>query len=106
MILIMKEENYFYELGNSIAESEKSQLFGKPCYKIGGKAFICFFENEMVFKLSGEVHSEALSLDDSKLFDPSHKGRPMKEWVQVPIAYKEKWPEFAEAAAEYLKSKL
>lgn len=38
----------------------------------------------MVFKLTGGIHQEALSLDGSQLFDPSGKKRRMKEWVQVP----------------------
>jgi len=59
----------------------------------------------MVFKLTGEKHSEALSLDGSQLFDPSKKGRPMKEWVQVSFDYQEKWKGFAEAAGEYVGSK-
>lgn len=45
----------------------------------------------MVFMLTGNTHSEALSLDGSKLFDPSGKKRPMKEWVQVPFTDKVKW---------------
>ena len=77
-------------------------MFGKPCFKINKKAFVCFFEDEMVFKLTGDSHSEALSLDGSQLFDPSKKGRAMKEWVQVPFDYKNKWNEFAESAFEFV----
>lgn len=29
----------------------------------------------------------------------------MKEWVQVPYEYKEKWEEFAKEALEYVVSK-
>jgi len=97
-----KEEKYFIEVGNKIKGAVKSQMFGKPCYKIGKKAFVCFFKNCMVFKLSGEYHQEALSFDGSELFDPSGKNRPMKEWVQVPFDYKEKWKIFAEKSAEYV----
>lgn len=77
-------------------------MFGKPCYKINGKAFCCFFQNEMVFKLSGEVHSEALAMDGAQLFDPSGKGRAMKEWVQMPFDYREMWGRLAESAAVYV----
>ena len=97
-----KEEKYFIEVGNKIQGAVKSQMFGKPCYKIGKKAFVCFFKNCMVFKLNGEYHQEALSFDGSELFDPSGKNRPMKEWVQVPFDYKEKWKIFAEKSAEYV----
>ncbi len=97
-----KEEQCFHKVGEQIESAEKGQLFGKLCYKINKKAFCCFFENDMVFKLSGEMHSEALSLDGAQLFDPSKKGRPMKEWVQVSFYYQNEWKRFAEAAAEYV----
>jgi hypothetical protein len=77
-------------------------MFGKPCFKINGKAFVCFFQNEMVFKLSGDAHSEALNLSGSKLFDPSGKGRPMKEWVQVPGVHMEMWIQLAKKAFDYV----
>ena len=80
-------------------------MFGKPCFKIKSKAFICFFQNEMVFKLTGEVHQEALSLKGSQLFDPSGKKRPMKEWVQVPIIHNEKWIQYAKEAMKYVGAK-
>ena len=78
-------------------------MFGKPCFKINGKSFIAFFQNCMVFKLSGEAHAEALNLQGAQLFDPSGKKRPMKEWVQVPYAQKSKWTSYAQAAYEYVK---
>lgn len=95
---------YYLSICNKITNAVESQMFGKPCFKINKKAFVCFFEDEMVFKLSGETHSEALSLDGSQLFDPSKKGRAMKEWVQVPFDYKDLWKKFAERALEYVKS--
>ena len=97
------EEQLFIEAGNSIAGAERGQLFGKTCFKHNGKAFCCFFQQCMVFKLSGELHKEALSLDGAQLFDPSGKGRPMKEWVQVPYAHQQRWAEFAAAAAESIE---
>ena len=56
----------------------------------------------MVFKLNGEVHNDALQLERSKLFDPSGKNRPMREWVQVPYNHSDKWEYFAEKAFHYL----
>ena len=90
-----KEESFFNLIGNEIENSTKSQMFGKSCFKINKKAFTCFFKNEMVFKLTKETHSEALSLDGSELFDPSGKNRPMKEWVQILFTYKDQWKYFA-----------
>ncbi len=100
------EEKLFHTVGASIVGAEKGQLFGKQCYKIKGKAFTCFFENEMVFKLSTNIHEEALQLFRSQLFDPSKKQRPMKEWVQVSYDHQDKWLNFAKAAAQYVSSTL
>ncbi len=101
----MNENEFYIEIGNKLNNAVESHMFGKPCFKINKKAFVSFFENEMVFKLklNSEIHQEALSLDGSKLFDPSGKNRPMKEWVQVPFDYKNKWEAFAVSAFDYCK---
>jgi len=92
----------FIDAGNSVKDAIQGKLFGKPCFKIRGKAFCCFFENEMVFKLQDPQHKKALSLEGSQLFDPSKKGRAMKEWVQVNGDHKSKWKTFAKHAAAYV----
>lgn len=97
-----KEQELFLEIGEQLADSVQSQMFGKLCFKIKSKAFICFFQNEMVFKLKDEIHKEALNLDGSKLFDPSGKNRPMKEWVQVSYDYKDLWLKYAKEAIKYV----
>jgi hypothetical protein len=98
------EQEKYLEVGHSCTGSIESLMFGKPCFKINGKAFICFFDDCMVFKLSGETHSEALSLDGACLFDPSGKGRAMKEWVQLPFDYHEMWDEFGKASMKFVGS--
>lgn len=99
-----KEEMLYKSIGSALKDAEESQMFGKPCFKINGKAFVSFFQNEMVFKLTGDVHAAALALKGAQLFDPSGKGRAMKEWVQVPYSHKAKWEAFADAALNYVKS--
>lgn len=98
------EEALYLATGHQLQDAAGSQMFGKPCFKIKGKAFICFFQHCMVFKLSGKEHAEALNLEGSVLFDPSGKGRAMKEWVQVPYAHKNKWKKFAQAAYDYVSA--
>ncbi|WP_400191451.1 hypothetical protein [Hymenobacter sp. B81] len=94
-------EETFAAIGTALPEAQPGQLFGKPCFKVGGRTFVCFFQQAMVFKLGDEAHREALALNQAQLFDPSGKGRPMKEWVQVPAAYREQWPALAAAAHAY-----
>lgn len=101
----MTEEELYLEIGRKLKGAEQSQMFGKPCFKTHGKAFICFFQNEMVFKLTGDNHTEALSLKGSSLFDPSGKKRPMKEWVQVPYQHHKKWKAYAMQAMNHVNEK-
>lgn len=99
-------ESVFLDTGNAIKNAELSQMFGKPCFKINGKAFVCFFEECMVFKLTGMAHEDALAFKGARLFDPSGKGRAMKEWVQVPFAHKAEWEKLCNAALKYLTEQL
>ena len=101
-----KEEVLYDEIGDTLTDVIKSKMFGVPCLKINKKAFSSFYENCMVFKLKAgsEIHSEVMSLDGSHLFDPTGKNRPMKEWVQVPYDYNDKWLEFAKNSKEFVTS--
>ena len=82
------------------------KMFGMPCLKnSNGKAFAGYFEGTMVFKLGGAGHAEALALPGARLFDPSERGRPMKEWVVVPIEHVARWLEFARDGFDYVAEK-
>ncbi len=97
-----ESQDEYIRVGQQITGAEQSQMFGKPCFKTGGKAFVAYFQDSMVFKLTGDAHADALALEGAQLFDPSGKGRAMKEWVQVPNAHKDLWPELASAARQYV----
>jgi hypothetical protein len=82
---------------------ELSQMFGKPCLKVNGKAFVAWFHaEEMVFKLDEESRTAALKLAGARNWDPSGKGRPMKEWIAVPPAHARRWRALAAKAYEYV----
>ena len=83
--------------------TSSGKMFGMPCLKnSNGKAFAGYFEGAMVFKLGGASHAEALALSGARLFDPSERGRPMKEWVVLPIEHVSRWLEFARDAFDYV----
>lgn len=79
-----------------------SQMFGMPCLKIEGKAFAGYYRESMVFKLVGVEHAQALAVPGAELFDPSGRGRPMKEWVVVPYDAANRWLDMARAALTYV----
>lgn len=85
------------------APVKNGKMFGMPCLKHNesGKAFAGFYEGAMVFKLAGAQHSEALQLSGAHLFDPMG-GRPMKEWVEVPVEHASRWVQLAQEALHYV----
>ncbi len=81
-------------------------LFGKPCAKLDGKAFVAFFQGDMVFKLDAARCQEIIAANPGcKLFDPSGKGRAMKEWVQVPEGVLD-WQVMADEALAFMQARL
>jgi hypothetical protein len=78
------------------------QMFGKRCIKVNGQAFIAQHQESVVFKLSGQSHAKALARPGAMLWDPSGKGRPMKEWVAPPASEAAIFSELADASIAYL----
>jgi hypothetical protein len=95
----------FRTIGESLAAEDPlvgpGKTFGMPCLKTGKKVFAGLQGDAMVFKLGGAQHGRALTLDGAHLFDPMG-GRPMKEWVQVPIAHSDAWRSLAAEALHYV----
>jgi hypothetical protein len=98
--------NALKEYGQLIASFDEtdgvtvSQLFGKACLKINGKPFVAQHLEVVVFKLSGTEHARALALAGAALWDPSGKGRPMKQWVALPATACKHFDAFANSALE------
>lgn len=81
---------------------EVGQLFGKTCLKMNGKAFVAQHHETVAFKLTGNEREVAIALDGAALWDPSGKGRPMKEWIALPVAANKHFKEFAKAALAFV----
>lgn len=101
----MSAELEFEKLIKRLAKSHDAvvgQMFGKRCIKAGGKAAIALFKDCLVFKLPPKEHESAMKLSGSVFWDPSRKGRGMKEWVQIDLAHKVKFRKLAKAACSYV----
>ena len=83
---------------------QAGQMFGKPCLKVNGKAFVAQHHGAVVFKLTSPQHEMALSVEGAVLWDPSGKNRPMKEWVAIPASQCKNYRAFAKAALDYVSS--
>jgi len=78
----------------------RSQMFGMPVLKAGDKVFAGTFGDAMTFKLEPDDLERARALTGVEPFEPM-KGRPMKEWVLVPLAHAKRWADLAERAFIY-----
>lgn len=103
------------KMSNALAQYEKlvtvlatsegvtvGQMFGKACIKIHGKAFVSQHQETVVFKLPTTDREKALALSGAVLWDPSGKGRPLKEWVALPAVHSQHFKSFAQAALAYV----
>ena len=100
-------EKLFDEIAMQLAKQPgvaRAKMFGMPSVKVNGNAFMGFANGEMVFKLTGESHKQALAVPGARLFDPSGRGRPMKEWVSVPASASDLWTDLADAALAYVST--
>lgn len=96
------QEKLFQSIAGKLHGAEMSQMFGKPCIKLNGKAFCCFFQEELVVKIGAEEANMLMKkYEGSQLFDPSGKKRAMKDWLQLPFDYKTDWEKLTRQAAEY-----
>jgi hypothetical protein len=80
----------------------RGQMFGMPCLKLGRTVVAGMYGDAMTFKLPPEPRAAALELPGVEPFDPMG-GRPMKEWVVIPLAQSAVWPEYAAEALEYVR---
>lgn len=90
-------------LGERDPEVHAGKMFGMPTFMRGRKAFGGLTHGDMVFKLTGPRHADALALAGAHLFDPGDMDRPMKQWVVVPAEHREAWPALAQAALNDLR---
>lgn len=101
----MSAENQYAQLTQHLLQNKNvasSQMFGKPCLKVNDRAFLALHKTWLVFKLTGDAHQQALTQKGARLWDPSGKGRPMKEWVAIPAEHLRDAEAFADHALAYV----
>lgn len=92
------------EIAQLLPNAALGQLFGKPSVKLGKVHFICGYQGCLVVKIGKEaIENSRSKYEHAQLFDPSGKGRPMKDWLQLPQEYEEDWLELAREAYNFVK---
>ena len=94
----------FNQVGELLVKKKRSSMFGVPCFKIGRKPFIMFYDNQIACKLFGEVHQQAMQINGTTLFNPKGNDKPMGNWVQIPFSHADKWEYFAKLAYDFVEN--
>ncbi|WP_106403297.1 hypothetical protein [Actinocorallia populi] len=100
----MGAEEDFKQVGAELADLGVwvSGMMGRPALKDReGRVFASLQrDHAMVFRLveGTPEHTAALELPGASLFDPSGRGREIKDWVVVPHSSAGEWTDLAEAA--------
>jgi hypothetical protein len=94
----------YEEVAEGLADAgvTKGKMFGVPCLKVGRKVIGGLWGEAMNFKLPPDARAEALAIPGAEPFDPG-KGRPMREWVVVPVEHADRWPELAHSALGFVR---
>jgi TfoX/Sxy family transcriptional regulator of competence genes len=88
------------ELANTV-DFDVTKMMGMPALKRNGKMFAGYRDGMLVVKL-GRDRVDALVEKGARAFDPSGRGRPMKDWVSVPPA--RNWLDLLEEASNATRS--
>ncbi len=106
----MSHSNFEVFSENFINKHKQASLgkwFGLESLNLDGKPFGAFFQGELVLKLGAEKISEIIErYPGAKLFDPSGRGRAMKDWLQIPNEFQEDWDSLSESAILFALANL
>jgi hypothetical protein len=79
---------------------ERAVWFGTPAAKVEGKIFMALWRGALVARLGAEEVDLRVLARDGVRFDPSGKGRAMKDWLESGAEPAE-WTELALAAIAF-----
>jgi hypothetical protein len=79
---------------------ERAVWFGTPAAKVDGKIFMALWRGALVARLGAEEVDLRVLARDGVRFDPSGKGRAMKDWLES-NAEPAEWTELALCAIAF-----
>jgi TfoX/Sxy family transcriptional regulator of competence genes len=86
--------------------AETRQMFGYPAGFVNGNLFVGLFEDRLLVRLDERGRKELLAVDEAEPFEPM-KGRPMREYVVLPIGMHDEEGDvrhWVERALEYARA--
>ena len=78
----------------------ETTMFGCRTLLVGNKMVACLYHGDLAVRLgrTDPVYDIALALPGSKLWDPTRRERPFRDWVLVSGTESERWAELAGVA--------
>jgi hypothetical protein len=78
----------------------RGRMMGRPSVTIGGRMVACLNGDVIGIRLirTSAEFADAMNLPGAAWFDPSGKGRPFKDWVQLPVTQSAHWAPLVLAA--------
>jgi hypothetical protein len=97
-------QEYFHLIGKAVKGGNPAKTFGHESYAIGKKPFMFLHDDDVaVFKLTGKLNEEAMSLKGAEFFNPMKKGKGMSNWVVLSYKHKAHWEFYAKEAFKIVK---
>lgn len=79
---------------------ERCRWFGTPAAKVEGRIFVALWRGRLVARIGAEEVDARVAAGGGERFDPSGKGRAMKDWLEADAEPGE-WPELALSAIAF-----
>jgi hypothetical protein len=79
---------------------ERALWFGAPAAKVEGKIFLALWRGALVARIGADEVGARVLAGDGVRFDPSGKGRAMKDWLEAD-AEPDDWTELGAAALAF-----
>ena len=77
------------------------KVFSSKPLKVRGRIFAIPGQGQLILKLPKHLVDDLVSAGQGTRFDPGH-GRIMKEWVVLPAATRDLWPDLARQARGFV----
>jgi len=81
-------------------EVQRAVWFGTPAAKVEGRIFLALWRGALVARIGAEEVDHRVLAGDGVRFDPSGKGKAMKDWLEANAEHAE-WTELALCAMAF-----
>jgi len=95
-------EKLFHQIAGEFPAVKEGKMFGSLCMKTSdGKSAAMLWKNHLVIKLDKKDIDKVMKIKGVVFFEPM-KGRPMREWLQIPFELSSQWKELTGKSLQFV----